>query len=126
MLKLNPVPFHYTSFQLAAFSSCPPSRQRLSAFSFQFSAFLFRFQLSAFSFSAFLFSFQRFSVSAFQLFLPQNSHTLNAYFGSSIARFVYTPFSRLPRTISRFSSRLLRQPFVLLPPMRIVTRHPGR
>jgi hypothetical protein len=38
-LKLNPVPSHFLSFQLAAFSSCPPSRQRLSAF--QFSAFLF-------------------------------------------------------------------------------------
>jgi hypothetical protein len=39
---LNPVPSHFLSFQLAAFSSCPPSRQRLSAFQhFSFSLQLF-------------------------------------------------------------------------------------
>jgi len=58
-----------------------------------------------------------------QPLLPTNSQILNAYFGRSIARFVYTPFSRLPRTISRFNSRLLRQSFVLRPPVRMVTKH---
>jgi hypothetical protein len=92
-----------------------PARPRASDFQrFSVSLQLSRFSISAFQrFSVFL-NFQLFSFSAFQRFLPQNSHTLNAYFGTSIARFVYTPFSRLPRTISRFRSRLLRQPFVLL------------
>jgi hypothetical protein len=61
---LNPVPSHFLSFQPAAFSSCPPSRQRLSVFSvsaFQlFSSeplnLLFRQRLSAFSFQLFSFS----------------------------------------------------------------------
>jgi hypothetical protein len=90
-----------------------PARPRASDFQrFSVSLQLSRFSISAFQrFSVFL-NFQL-SVFSFQLF-PQNSHTLNAYFGTSIARLVYTPFSRLPLTISRFRSRLLRQPFVLL------------
>ena len=107
----------------------PEPRPRASAF--QLSAFNFQLfssagrrrptSLRAFSESRPRASAFQLSVFSFQLF-PQNSHTLNAYFGTSIARFVYTPFSRLPLTISRFRIRLLRHPFVLLPPMRIVTK----
>jgi hypothetical protein len=63
---LNPVPSHFLSFQPAAFSSCPPSRQRLSVFSV--SAFLFLPALAPAPFSISVFSVSAFQFSAFSFF----------------------------------------------------------
>jgi hypothetical protein len=112
MLKLNLVPSRYTSFQL--FSSFPfaygaagrrrPTSLRASLYPFlsHYSAF------QHFSFSAFLFiprpRASAFQLSAFQLFLQ--------LFSFPFQRFSVSAFQRF----SRFSSRLLRQPFVIRQP----------